>query len=408
MNKSYWRVIVCFLIVCILLFFKVEYLYIYLCGFMAAIIYIIYDLEKKHWLEIDFYRKEKENEIREVEGEKDFNHKILNSLIKTMNLPMVFINQEGTIIFTNQSFRDAFSIKHLRGKCFKDIFKDQLLEVVNKSYTLKQKFSTVSEINDRYYQIESTPVFRNDVHFDGSIILFTDVSQVKEIEKMQKQFFSDISHELKTPMSAIIGSVEILQKEGIQNKETFDEFMGILLKESYRMQNIIEDILELSRLEQPRVTLTPKLIDVNLIIKDTVELFEPLAKDKNLVLNYQSEISGKLMLDYATVKTILNNLVSNSIKYSTSGTISIKAYECINQLILVVQDEGIGISKDDITLIFDRFFQVDRSRSKKLGTGLGLSIVKRMVELNKGNIEVESNQGIGSVFTVTLPISTSE
>ena len=81
-----------------------------------------------------------------------------------------------------------------------------------------------------------------------------DVSQVKEIEKMQKQFFSDISHELKTPMSAIIGSVEILQKEGIQNKETFDEFMGILLKESYRMQNIIEDILELSRLEQPRVT----------------------------------------------------------------------------------------------------------------------------------------------------------
>ena len=221
---------------------------------------------------------------------------------------------------------------------------------------------------------------------------------------MQKQFFSDISHELKTPMSAIIGSVEILKKEGIQNKETFDEFMGILLKESYRMQNIIEDILELSRLEQPRVVLSPKLIDVNLLIKDTVELFEPLAKDKQLSLIYQTKISHELMLDDTTIKTVLNNLVSNAIKYSNSGVISIKAYDDNQNLMIKVQDEGIGISKADIPLIFDRFFQVDRSRSKKLGTGLGLSIVKRMVELNNGKIEVESELGIGSTFLITLPI----
>ena len=221
---------------------------------------------------------------------------------------------------------------------------------------------------------------------------------------MQKQFFSDISHELKTPMSAIIGSVEILQKEGVQNKETFNEFMGILLKESYRMQNIIEDILELSRLEQPQVSLSPRLIDINSLVKDTVELFEPLAKDKHLSLFYQTKVSRELMLDYTTVKTILNNLVSNAIKYSKSGVISIKIYSDEKNLTIKVQDEGVGISKDDIPLIFDRFFQVDRSRSKKLGTGLGLSIVKRMVELNNGTIEVESNPGIGSVFTITLPI----
>ena len=205
-------------------------------------------------------------------------------------------------------------------------------------------------------------------------------------------------------MSAIIGSVEILKKEGIQNKETFDEFMGILLKESYRMQNIIEDILELSRLEQPRIALSPKLVDVNLLIKDTVELFEPLAKDKHLSLIYQTKISHELMLDDTTIKTILNNLVSNAIKYSNSGVVSIKAYNDDQNLTIKVQDEGIGISKSDIPLIFDRFFQVDRSRSKKLGTGLGLSIVKRMVELNNGTIEVESDPGIGSVFSITLPI----
>ena len=404
MNRNYQKIIFCFIVASILLIWNSSYAFIYLCGFTLVMIYLVYDINKQNLQQIDFYRQKKVHEIREVEGEKDFNHKILNSLIKTMNLPMIFINCKGTIIFTNQSFRDAFNIKHLRGKYYKDIFVGQLLNVVDQSYVFERKFSTVTEINERYYQIESTPVFRNESFFDGSIILFTDVSQVKEIEKMQKQFFSDISHELKTPMSAIIGSVEILQKEGIQNKETFDEFMGILLKESYRMQNIIEDILELSRLEQPRVTLSPKLIDVDSIVKDTVELFEPLAKDKHLSMVYQTKVSKELMLDYATVKTILNNLVSNAIKYSNSGVISIKAFNDKDKLTLIVQDEGIGISKDDIPLIYDRFFQVDRSRSKKLGTGLGLSIVKRMVELNNGSISVESDQGIGSVFTVVLPI----
>lgn len=404
MNKNYQKVIFSFVVVSILLFWNSRYAFLYIIGFMLVMLYILYDTNTSYLQQIDFYRREKENEIREVEGEKDFNHKILNSLIKTMDLPMIFVNKEGTIIFTNQSFRDAFDIKHLRGKYYKDIFKGQLLNIVDQSYIFERKFSTVTAINERYYQIETTPVFKDEIVFDGSIILFTDVSQVKEIEKMQKQFFSDISHELKTPMSAIIGSVEILQKEGVQNKETFNEFMGILLKESYRMQNIIEDILELSRLEQPQVSLSPRPIDVNSLVKDTVELFEPLAKDKHLSLFYQTKVSHELILDYTTVKTILNNLVSNAIKYSKSGVISIKVYNDEKNFTVKVQDEGVGISKDDIPLIFDRFFQVDRSRSKKLGTGLGLSIVKRMVELNNGTIEVESNPGIGSVFTVTLPI----
>ena len=319
MNKNYQKVIFSAIIVIILMIWNFNYSYIYLIGFMIAMLFIVYDTNRYYQQQINFYKREKENEIREVEGEKDFNHKILNSLIKTMNLPMIFVNKEGTIIFTNQSFRDAFKIKHLRGKYYKDIFTDQLLNIVDQSYIFERKFSTAVCIDERYYQIETTPVFRDDVAFDGSIILFTDVTQVKEIEKMQKQFFSDISHELKTPMSAIIGSVEILQKEGIKNKDTFNEFMGILLKESYRMQNIIGDILELSRLEQPQATLSPSLVDIDSLIKDTVELFEPLAKDKQLSLVYQTKIKEELMLDYTTVKTILNNLVSNAIKYSMLG-----------------------------------------------------------------------------------------
>lgn len=404
MNKNYQKVVFASIITIILMVWNFDYSYLYMIGFTIAMLFIVYDTNSSYQQQINFYKREKENEIREVEGEKDFNHKILNSLIKTMNLPMIFINKDGTIIFTNQSFRDAFKIKHLRGKYYKDIFKDQLLNIVDQSYIFERKFSTAACIDERYYQIETTPVFRDDIVFDGSIILFTDVSQVKEIEKMQKQFFSDISHELKTPMSAIIGSVEILQKEGIKNKDTFNEFMGILLKESYRMQNIIGDILELSRLEQPQATINPSLIEMKALVKDTVELFEPLAKDKQLSLVYQVKVENELMLDYTTVKTILNNLVSNAIKYSNEGVISIKCSCKEDKLLIIVQDEGIGISKENIPFIFDRFFQVDRSRSKKIGTGLGLSIVKKMVELNNGTIDVESTPGIGTAFTVILPI----
>lgn len=404
MNKNYQKVVFASIITIILMVWNFDYSYLYMIGFTIAMIFIVYDTNSSYQQQINFYKREKENEIREVEGEKDFNHKILNSLIKTMNLPMIFINKDGTIIFTNQSFRDAFKIKHLRGKYYKDIFKDQLLNIVDQSYIFERKFSTAACIDERYYQIETTPVFRDDIVFDGSIILFTDVSQVKEIEKMQKQFFSDISHELKTPMSAIIGSVEILQKEGIKNKDTFNEFMGILLKESYRMQNIIGDILELSRLEQPQATINPSLIEMKALVKDTVELFEPLAKDKQLSLVYQVRVENELVLDYTTVKTILNNLVSNAIKYSNEGVISIKCSCKEDKLLIIVQDEGIGISKENIPFIFDRFFQVDRSRSKKIGTGLGLSIVKKMVELNNGTIDVESTPGIGTAFTVILPI----
>ena len=170
------------------------------------------------------------------------------------------------------------------------------------------------------------------------------------------------------------------------------------------MNNIIADILELSLLDQPHATLSPALVDIDSLIKDTVELFEPLAKDKQLSLVYQTKIKEELMLDYTTVKTILNNLVSNAIKYSNAGVISIKCNYKDDNLIIVVQDEGVGISNYNITFIFVLFFQVDRSRSKKLGTVLGLSIVKKMVELNNGTIDVESTPGIGTTFTVTLPI----
>lgn len=376
---------------------------------VLILIYVVnaYQLEKHYQRMGRFLQRERDNELKEVEIENKYHEKILSQLIRSMNLPMLFVDKEGKIAFTNQSFRKGFEIPHLKGRYYKDIFVGEMLDLVEQCYVFERPLSTVVKIQSRYYQVESSPVFSDHekLIFDGTIVLFTDVSKMKEIEDMQKQFLSDVSHELKTPMSAIIGSVEILKRDGMESPEIFNEFMDILLKESYRMQNIINDILELSRLDQTKVSLDYQELDVKAIVKESMDLFEPLAKEKHLSLIYHNQIKEPLILDYSTIKMILSNFISNAIKYSNEGIITIKTKKADDTFILSVQDEGIGIPKNKLNYIYDRFYQVDKSRSSKISTGLGLSIVKKIVELNQGTIDVESSAGIGSTFTVKLPIN---
>ena len=401
------KVLVLGLIALLLTYFNKAYSILIMLVLILIYVVNAYQLEKHYQRMGRFMQRERDNELKEVEIENKYHEKILSQLIRSMNLPMLFVDKEGKIAFTNQSFRKGFEIPHLKGRYYKDIFVGEMLDLVEQCYVFERPLSTVVKIQSRYYQVESSPVFSDHekLVFDGTIVLFTDVSKMKEIEDMQKQFLSDVSHELKTPMSAIIGSVEILKRDGMESPEIFNEFMDILLKESYRMQNIINDILELSRLDQTKVSLDYQELDVKAVVKESMDLFEPLAKEKHLSLIYHNQIKEPLILDYSTVKTILSNFISNAIKYSNEGIITIKTKKEDDTFILSVQDEGIGIPKNKLNYIYDRFYQVDKSRSSKISTGLGLSIVKKIVELNQGTIDVESSVGIGSTFIVKLPIN---
>ena len=407
MTNNSIKVLVLGLIALLLTYFNKAYSILIMLVLILIYVVNAYQLEKHYQRMGRFMQRERDNELKEVEIENKYHEKILSQLIRSMNLPMLFVDKEGKIAFTNQSFRKGFEIPHLKGRYYKDIFVGEMLNLVEQCYVFERPLSTVVKIQSRYYQVESSPVFSDHekLIFDGTIVLFTDVSKMKEIEDMQKQFLSDVSHELKTPMSAIIGSVEILKRDGMESPEIFNEFMDILLKESYRMQNIINDILELSRLDQTKVSLDYQELDVKAVVKESMDLFEPLAKEKHLSLIYHNQIKEPLILDYSTVKMILSNFISNAIKYSNEGIITIKTKKEDDTFILSVQDEGIGIPKNKLNYIYDRFYQVDKSRSSKISTGLGLSIVKKIVELNQGTIDVESSAGIGSTFIVKLPIN---
>lgn len=407
MTNNSIKVLVLGLIALLLTYFNKAYSILIMLVLILIYVVNAYQLEKHYQRMGRFMQRERDNELKEVEIENKYHEKILSQLIRSMNLPMLFVDKEGKIAFTNQSFRKGFEIPRLKGRYYKDIFVGEMLDLVEQCYVFERPLSTVVKIQSRYYQVESSPVFSDHekLIFDGTIVLFTDVSKMKEIEDMQKQFLSDVSHELKTPMSAIIGSVEILKRDGMESPEIFNEFMDILLKESYHMQNIINDILELSRLDQTKVSLDYQELDVKAVVKESMDLFEPLAKEKHLSLIYHNQIKEPLILDYSTVKTILSNFISNAIKYSNKGIITIKTKKEDDTFILSVQDEGIGIPKNKLNYIYDRFYQVDKSRSSKISTGLGLSIVKKIVELNQGTIDVESSVGIGSTFIVKLPIN---
>lgn len=407
MTNNSIKVLVLGLIALLLTYFNKAYSILIMLVLISIYVVNAYQLEKHYQRMGRFLQRERDNELKEVEIENKYHEKILSQLIRSMNLPMLFVDKEGKIAFTNQSFRKGFEIPHLKGRYYKDIFVGEMLDLVEQCYVFERPLSTMVKIQSRYYQVESSPVFSDHekLIFDGTIVLFTDVSKMKEIEDMQKQFLSDVSHELKTPMSAIIGSVEILKRDGMESPEIFNEFMDILLKESYRMQNIINDILELSRLDQTKVSLDYQELDVKAVVKESMDLFEPLAKEKHLSLIYHNQIKEPLILDYSTIKMILSNFISNAIKYSNEGIITIKTKKADDTFILSVQDEGIGIPKNKLNYIYDRFYQVDKSRSSKISTGLGLSIVKKIVELNQGTIDVESSAGIGSTFTVKLPIN---
>lgn len=407
MTNNSIKVLVLGLIALLLTYFNKAYSILIMLVLILIYVVNAYQLEKHYQRMGRFLQRERDNELKEVEIENKYHEKILSQLIRSMNLPMLFVDKEGKIAFTNQRFRKGFEIPHLKGRYYKDIFVGEMLDLVEQCYVFERPLSTVVKIQSRYYQVESSPVFSDHekLIFDGTIVLFTDVSKMKEIEDMQKQFLSDVSHELKTPMSAIIGSVEILKRDGMESPEIFNEFMDILLKESYRMQNIINDILELSRLDQTKVSLDYQELDVKAVVKESMDLFEPLAKEKHLSLIYHNQIKEPLILDYSTIKMILSNFISNAIKYSNEGIITIKTKKADDTFILSVQDEGIGIPKNKLNYIYDRFYQVDKSRSSKISTGLGLSIVKKIVELNQGTIDVESSAGIGSTFTVKLPIN---
>ena len=240
----------------------------------------------------------------------------------------------------------------------------------------------------------------------GAVIVFSDITELRKLETVRKDFVANVSHELRTPISSIKGYAETLLDGALDDKNNAMDFIKIINSESGRLASLIDDILDLSKIESDAFKLN--LVNDSLfeIAKEAISSLYKDAKDKNIEINNKIALNQKVFADKSLLTQVFVNLIHNAIKYSRNDSIITVSSKIENDLVKIeIEDQGIGIPDKDLSRIFERFYRVDKARSKALGgTGLGLAIVKHIVHTHGGDVCVRSTEGHGSTFGFTLPV----
>jgi two-component system phosphate regulon sensor histidine kinase PhoR len=238
----------------------------------------------------------------------------------------------------------------------------------------------------------------------GAVAVFHDMTEVRRLETVRRDFVANASHEIKTPLTAIRGFAETLLSNDLAERDARN-YLEIILRHSERLSRLVEDLLELSRLESGKVTLQPEPLDVGALATKLCRELEPRLHERRVSVRIHAEGAPRAFADARAVEQILQNLLDNALKYSDpEREIELRVSADDDFVRVDVADQGIGIPEADRARIFERFYRVDRARSRDQGgTGLGLSIVKHLVQASGGDVWVESSPGAGSTFAFTLP-----
>ncbi|MGI5891134.1 MAG: ATP-binding protein [Bacillota bacterium] len=330
---------------------------------------------------------------------------IINTITDNMQEGLILIDNNRNILSVNKSAikllaaqKDDYTGKHILTLSRSS----EIIESVNEVLA-GNNISTIYKNNDKYYRIFLNPVHNNH-KINGAMILIVDVTKQQQAEKIRHDFTANVSHELKTPLTSIYGFAEMIEKDMVSNKEDLKKFAVQICKESLRMISLIDDIIRLSQIEDAS---TKQLEKVNIyqICQEVISSLQLIADQKQIELKLTDQ-PAFIYANPQMIDELIYNLCDNAIKYNKiGGSVHISTYNTQSEAVISVKDTGIGISDADQDRIFERFYRVDKSRSKATGgTGLGLSIVKHIVEYHKGNIKLESTLDRGTNITVTLPI----
>ncbi len=345
-----------------------------------------------------------------IETLKDRNSK-LKAILKSISNGIVAIDTEQNAMLMNKAARKIFDYhdENYEGKAFDKIVKDQrlLICILDMVYTRKRTNAHL-QLDSVDYKINVDPIRLddNDKIVIGAIVNIEDITERIKLETIRSDFVANVTHELKTPLTSINGFVETLKTNVGINKATRIKFLDIIEVESNRLQRLIDDILILSFIEGNKSHYSNEIVNLAVIINECINLVSETAKEKNVSIEYISSSENVyIKANHDLMKQLVLNLIDNAIKYSKdNGYVKIEVLEDSRKILLSVEDDGIGISKEDTNRIFERFYRVDKARSKKVGgTGLGLAIVKHIVINQKGYINVDSELDKGSKFTIQFP-----
>lgn len=289
---------------------------------------------------------------------------------------------------------------------YKIVRNDEIAEMIEKS--ISEGVSQIKELPyvhlEKILRIYVNPIFTGTGTIIGSIVVLQDVTQIRKLEQMRSDFVSNVSHELKTPLTSIKGFVDTLKNGAMYKPETAARFLDIIDIESDRLYRLINDILLLSEIESMDKEPESTLIEINSVIDEVVSILQQKADQKHLSIEVNIDAVYHLTANRDRIKQMLINLLDNAIKYTEVGCVSITVTHREEWLKIRVSDTGVGFSEVHKERLFERFYRVDKGRSRSHGgTGLGLSIVKHIVLLYKGKITVESTPGKGTTFEIILP-----
>ena len=254
----------------------------------------------------------------------------------------------------------------------------------------------------------AAPIRKSDGTIIGAVMVLRDVSREREIDRMKTDFVSSVSHELRTPLTSIKAFTATILRDPNMPEQVKHEFLTVINEESDLLKNLIESLLEISRIESGTVKFSREPVDITTVISQVLSGLQHVADKKNIQLKTDiSDELGQLQGDEGKIQSMVMNLVNNAIKFtSEKGQVSISVRRQGQELVIQVSDTGVGIPKEALSKIFERFYRVHRPGEHISGTGLGLAIVEEIVNMHAGRIEVESRLGRGSTFTVFLPLNT--
>lgn len=337
----------------------------------------------------------------------------LEAVLYGMSEAVLAFDKDERIIRINQAAEKLFDkdASKIKGSTLQEVIRNSQLQRFVR-HTLLQNKVTEGQIvfigdKEKFLQAHGSPLLDSKGDKIGVLIVLNDVTRMKKLEVIRRDFVANVSHELKTPITSIKGFLETLKEGAISDQENAVRFLDIAIKHTDRLIAIIEDLLSLSRVEQDDekgiISLEPvKLAD---IFGSVDRAFNQKAAISGMTTKYEADESLTALGNATLLEQAVGNLVDNAIKYSpANGAVLVKAIQRGNQVVITVADHGAGIAKEHLGRIFERFYRVDKSRSRKEGgTGLGLSIVKHIVTAHNGTVSVTSSPGAGSVFTVIIP-----
>jgi two-component system phosphate regulon sensor histidine kinase PhoR len=330
-------------------------------------------------------------------------------LFNSMLEGLLLLDRNRRIYLANRAFKNLFGLKtELRGKTILEALRlHELDELVNRVETEGQVFDhelKLPELNERWLQVNAAAISNSAGEREGTILVFHDLTRLKQLERTREEFVANVSHELRTPLSLIKGYAETLLGSARGNPEVTERFLKIIERNANRLDLLIQDLLTISALEAGRTKLNLQPVELRPVVEKVLGDLKPPADNKSITLvNQLPELTATA--DVGRLEQVFANLVDNAIKYGrTQGTVMVGGQRTDGGKIeIFVQDDGPGIPPEALDRVFERFYRVDKARSREQGgTGLGLSIVKHIVQSHGGKVWVKSELGKGSTFFFTL------